>query len=263
MNANAPKIVFLSFGDSRLAASLKRIKAQAAALGLFDRAVLVNELGLERAFVRRKADIFRSRTRGFGFWTWKPYLIERELLRLRDGDVLVYSDAGNHFEPANKGRLAEYIDLARTAATQIVAPALSSRFIERHWTKAELLRHLGVEADEALLSSPQTEANFIVIVNNPGTRRFMRQWNALHEAHLDLFDDSRALPQAEGFVDHRHDQSAFSVLGKIHGLKVIPEAIDDFVLRRRDKVATSSPLPYLLFLLKNGLLLSRLSPVRP
>ncbi len=211
-----------------------------------------NELHLDRDFVERKRALFATRTRGFAYWTWKPYLIERELLKLEEGDLLVYSDVGNHFTP-KAGRVAEYATIARAMATPIISPVLSGNFLERSWTKREVLRRFGVEDNGAILDTPQREANFLVIVNNQKARHFIRMWNETHERRMDLFDDSKTLTQDAAFVDHRHDQSVFSILSKLHGVTTIPPEIDDFVLRLRDRPMAAARLTNLLFLVKNGL----------
>jgi hypothetical protein len=253
-----PLQVFLAFADSRFARSRRRLAAQAADLDLFDRIITLDELALERRFVRQKADFFARRTRGFGFWVWKPYLIERALNTLSDDDVLVYSDVGNHFDAANKYRLAEYVQMAKTARLPILSPALSNAFPEIAWSKRELLAYFGVSDDFEILQSPQREANFIIAVNSPSIRRLVRAWNEVHECSLSLFDDSIYLEQDSRFVAHRHDQSAFSILSKLSGAASLPPSSDDFVLRKRDKVQQQAHLRYLAFLAKNGLLVDHL-----
>ncbi|CAF4118422.1 unnamed protein product [Rotaria sp. Silwood2] len=47
-------------------------------------------------FRQRNSDIL-NRDRGAGYWLWKPYIIWHELYVAREGDVIVYSDAGVNF----------------------------------------------------------------------------------------------------------------------------------------------------------------------
>lgn len=237
---------------------MRRFKRQTSAFTAFDRIVLCSELDLDRQFVRKKAHLFATRTRGFGFWTWKPYLIERELLKLNEGDVLIYSDVGSHFIPQAANRIPEYIDLAAASPAGILAPVLPQEFVERDWNKRELLLHLGVEDDDNILDSPQFEANLLVLVNRPGTRELVRKWNAVHEDYVDLFTDDLAGPQAPNFIEHRHDQSVFSLLAKLHGIAPLTAEIDDLVEKCRDRPTQKSRLLYLWFLTRNGLLLRRL-----
>lgn len=39
-----------------------------------------------------------SQQRGAGYWLWKPYIIYKNLIELRDDDVLLYCDSGARFE---------------------------------------------------------------------------------------------------------------------------------------------------------------------
>jgi hypothetical protein len=45
---------------------------------------------------RRNNDIL-SRSRGAGYWIWKSYILWHELYVAREGDIIVYSDAGVNF----------------------------------------------------------------------------------------------------------------------------------------------------------------------
>jgi hypothetical protein len=237
---------------------MKRLRGQVDSLGVFDQLLLLNEFDLETEFVRRNKMVFLFHTGRFGYYVWKPYLIQRTLSELRDGDVLVFSDVGNHFRPEQKHRLKEYIDIARASQTQIIAPQLSSRCAEKYWTKRELLMYFGVEHNEDLLSSGQFETNFILTINNARSREMIAKWNGVYEFDTRLFDDSRTIPQMQGFLEHRHDQSAFSVLGKLYDIARVPAELDDFVLRLRDKVFRSRKFLFLLFLIRKRLLLHRL-----
>lgn len=252
------KLVFLSFADTRLSQSMKRLEKQILALKIFDRVLLCDEFDLDRKFVNDNKSLFFRHTRGFGYFSWKPYLIQRTLLTLDDGDVLVYSDVGNHFEEAKRDRLHEYIAIAENSPAQIIAPRLSSNYPERCWTKHELLDYFGVVDKEEILSSPQYEANFIVIINSSRAREIIQKWNEVFRINPKLFDESQWLPQLQGFVEHRWDQSAFSILGKLFGMAEIPADRDDLVLRLRDKVSRRRWLSFLLFLVRNRLLVYRL-----
>ena len=51
--------------------------------------------------------------RGCGYWLWKPQSILQVLRTLRDGDVVVYADAGSTIHGHNWPRFYEYIQLVR------------------------------------------------------------------------------------------------------------------------------------------------------
>jgi hypothetical protein len=56
-------------------------------MGLFD---------YDAGFRHRNRDIL-SRDRGAGYWIWKAYILWHELYVAREGDIIVYSDAGVNF----------------------------------------------------------------------------------------------------------------------------------------------------------------------
>lgn len=256
------KKVFLSFADTRFKSALCRLGEQASRLNIFDEIHLCNELSLEKSFVKQKHSWFARRTRGFGFWSWKPYLIERYARQLSIGDILIYSDSGNHLAPANGGRVDEYVSLAASSSSHIISPVLSSRHLEVSFSKKELLAHLKVNVSSSVLCSPQREANFILLLIGSPALEFLRKWNSVHEEFPSLFDDSLAEGQATSFLEHRHDQSAFSLLSKLQDGAVIPSSIDDFVERRRDRGVCGGNLGYFTFLIKNGLLAERIGLLR-
>ena len=97
-NANGPSLVFASYGDDRYSYQRERITQQACESGWFthvhepftraDAERLVSSEGCAEA-----VEVL-NRPRGGGYWIWKP-LVVREMLRsLRDGDVMLYADAG-------------------------------------------------------------------------------------------------------------------------------------------------------------------------
>lgn len=51
---------------------------------------------LDPEFRRNHSEILTQK-RGAGYWLWKPYVIYRSLLSMREGDILMYADAGSHF----------------------------------------------------------------------------------------------------------------------------------------------------------------------
>lgn len=72
--------------------SRQRIQRQAASLNVYDQIHVWSEHDLGDDFRRRHRSILRPGSRGFGYWIWKPYLIDSLLRRMSDGDVLHYAD---------------------------------------------------------------------------------------------------------------------------------------------------------------------------
>jgi hypothetical protein len=103
---------FLSFANRRYGGSLVRIRREAAALDRFQTIQTVDDRGLGADYWRVHAETVRRYRRGFGLWTWKPYVVRRSLEALPEGDMLVYSDAGCSLNSEGRSRLEEYVAMA-------------------------------------------------------------------------------------------------------------------------------------------------------
>lgn len=222
---------------------------------VFSSVEVLNEFDLRYDFVQTFKDLFIQRTRGFGYWSWKPEIIYQQLTKLRDGDYLVYSDVGNEFDFSKSHRLDTYIDLLDSAPIPILSPVLSNGFAEKQWTKKELLEYFDLLTKQNIIDKPQYEANFLLMKNCTITRKFITDWQNVFFKDIRLIDDSISTSQLDCFIDHRHDQSVFSLLGKMFGTVTIPMEQDDFVLRKRLKVYRPNIIKKIAFLIKNNLFL--------
>ena len=96
--------------------------------------------------------------------------------------------------------------------------------IEKHWTKMDLLTHFNVESQAEIIDSPQRQAAVIFLRKCPESVRLIESWAHVCDQFVNLIDDSPSVnPNSEGFVEHRHDQSVFSVLSKLSGAGTFSE----------------------------------------
>lgn len=185
------RLVLCSFGDSRYGASRERLQEQAEDFDLFDAIHLYNEYDLPTSFREDFNEQLRADVRGFGYWVWKPRVILETLSKMDDGDVLLYVDMGCHLNSRGKERLLEYWqEVKRNESGFLVSPMEAVLFIRK-------------------------EAETVGLI---------QRWLKLYYEEFHLLDDSRPsrFPDEDGFVEHRHDQSALSLLLKRHGASEIP-----------------------------------------
>lgn len=102
---------FISFADSRMTDSLNRLCRQAEALEFFDETTSFTEHDLLPEFTSRMGKYLTPSCKGFGYWSWKPWIISHALQKMKDGDRLLYLDAGCHINPAGMKRFREYVDI--------------------------------------------------------------------------------------------------------------------------------------------------------
>ena len=216
--AHDPRRVFLTFGDARLERSLRRIRREAEAMEAFDEILCYDERDLSPAFRARWADRLVQGTRGYGYWVWKPEILLRTLETMREGELLLYLDVGCRLIPTGKARLEEYFRMALEAPSGIVVTILSKDFPVRDWSKGDLLDYFGVRDRPDIVDAPQMQAGTLFIRKCPRAVALLERWAKVWEEDFALIDDSPSRsPNLPGFREHRHDQSALSILASLDG----------------------------------------------
>ncbi len=193
------KRTFITYGDDNYADSLKRIKAEAEATGLFDEVRLYTPADLPEPFLTYT----RTYRRGGGYWLWKPFVIKDALDRAAEGDVVVYADAGCTIMPHNDW--TSYFDvLKRKEELFFLAPGKS-----RKWCKREVFDFFHTPNDLWKKAS-QIQATFIMAAKR-GDNEVITKWYETALNHPELFTDADgSTPQDARFREHRHDQAVLT-----------------------------------------------------
>jgi hypothetical protein len=236
--------ILVAFADSRLQPSAMRLARQAAEMRVYDRVLIMNERDLQPAFRARYRHQLRPGTRGFGYWVWKPEVLRQVGATCADGDLLQYVDIGCHLHPPGRARLEEYFAMAADAECGMLAFALrlpadhgASRWqghpprdlSERCWTKGDLLDHLGVRHRSDVVDTPQVIATHFFMRWGTATRLFLDRWGAVWAHDFTLMDDTPSRSDnLPGFIEHRHDQSVFSILCKLGGVPTLSAVECDY-----------------------------------
>ena len=199
---------FVTFADAKYAATLRRIECQARRV--FRTVHAYSEGDLEGEFQNSHASFVRDNPRGYGYWIWKPYVVRKAMRAAREGEVVVYADAGCTI--GSRTRLRELVAATSAETDGLVAFFVPERYDPREsrWTKREVLRVFGVENDD---SSRQIMATAFLIKNTARNRAFVDEWYHLCSRY-GLVDDTLSEEQRPEFSEHRHDQSLFSMLIK-------------------------------------------------
>jgi hypothetical protein len=140
--------------------------------------------------------------RGCGYWLWKPYLIDRELKKMKDGDILIYCDAGveivnnvNHVIDRMDGDIWLF----------------GNKWQHRHWCKGDVYVPL-MSTRRYTGQEKQVQASFIIIRNSQYSKDFVAEWFkwCIEPGMID--DSPSKLMNAPEFQEHRHDQAIITCL---------------------------------------------------
>jgi hypothetical protein len=199
------KIVSLSFADALFENSKKRYKAQLEATKIFDEIIFLCPDDLGPEFHAAHGEFLKTARRGYGFWIWKPYIIYEQLLKMDDGDILVYGDTGNSVTGFPKEFLMAILDVDQSGLIADQHNRLGAH------CKKDVLRRMGVNPEEYRYR-PVAEANRIVIKNTPIMRLAIKEWYEACCDYRNIDESESEEPNFPEFVFHRWDQSVFAVV---------------------------------------------------
>lgn len=210
---------FITFGATKYKNAVDRICLEAKKITVFDKIIGYREQDLFSfpEFQQHK-DFVYSNPRGFGYWIWKPFLIMKYMETMNENDILLYTDAGCTIQEKGRKRMLEYIDIVKNHQSGIIGFELTH--LEKTWTKMDLVKYL--EAEQYIHTN-QLLSGIIFLRNCENTRNLVRQWYEIG-INYNLSDDSPSkIANDPSFIEHRHDQSIFSLLRKRNGCVIIPD----------------------------------------
>lgn len=212
-----PRYKLVTFGDGSLGWRLaaERLLAEAMSSGLFAACETFRLRDILESHPKQPSREFFLRTRGLGYWSWKPLVIHKSLHNIpRDIDGIVYIDSGCtlNSNPASNARMGDYFDISQSS--EGLAFEMPEN-LERHWTKIDLAEKLGLVGSKSWNSGQLVGGiNFWKAGNS--SRSLAEEWVDLCFAQeFKFLDDSpSSLAESKDFKEHRHDQSIFSLLAK-------------------------------------------------
>lgn len=215
-------ITFLTFGGptKRYHNNVDRICKEAAAFNIFNNIVGVKEDYLQNdpEFWGVHKTFMENNPRGYGYWLWKPYIVKKQLELMNDNDILVYADSGCELNVNGLPRLIEYFNAVKSHECGLLS--FQMPHLEKSYTKMDTIAHLN--ADD-LKNTGQLVGGIFVLRKCEHTVNLVNLWYSTC-CNYHLIDDTPSqLPNDCTFVDHRHDQSVWSILRKKFGILAIAD----------------------------------------
>jgi len=196
----------ITFTDDNMTISAKKCSESALFYGCDESSIIMPD-DLEKKWADEFIHIL-DQPRGAGYWLWKPKIILDELENMKDGEMLVYTDAGLTFQ--------NNIDLMVKEMNHPVM-VFGNRWIHGDWCKMDVLRGMGCEQ---FADREQLQASCLIIKNSVQARHFIGQWLAFAEKPGFIDDSPSITPNPERYREHRHDQAILTNLTYLMGIPV-------------------------------------------
>jgi len=156
-----------------------------------------------------------SNVKFLGYWLWKPFIIKEILSRIDENDVLIYADAGVEVI----AELDWLIDHCRT--TEPIILFGNARDANAVWTKRDAFVMMDCDTPEFWFG-PHCDASFLLVRKCTNAVGFINQWLNYGCKKNIITNEPNVcgLPNLEGFLDHRYDQSILSLLAQKHRINL-------------------------------------------
>lgn len=207
------KIHFCSLGCGPFQEAAWRIANEARRTGVFETVTTYDYLPPQWYNGSNDQPQRDIKTRGAGYWFWKPKLI-REILeeKAEEGDIVVYCDAGCKLYRSAEWQT--FLDHFKQNPDLNCLAFFLPEHVDQTWSKGDLFAHFKIDLASREATSPQILATISFWRKSKETFKFIEDWQKLLDSR-NLIDDSPSkTPNHPNFREHRHDQAAFSLLLK-------------------------------------------------
>jgi len=220
-------IHFITYGDEKFELAKARLLKEANNFGVFKTIKGYGPQDLPQEFVNKYINILKQ-SRGGGYWIWRPIILKKKLSTMKDGEFLVYLDAGCKLNKQGIDRFNQYIKLLDESDYGIMSFQMSGNNgpgnleREKTWTISQIFKYFDIDLDSEDANSGQYLGGILVMKKNDHLLKIIDLLiKALEYDPLLYTDYYNWKLQHAGFRENRHEQSVFSLLRKIHGSVVI------------------------------------------
>ena len=196
-------IVAINYSDENFRDAQKLNTKTAYSKGKVDKVIEYSPNDIEFEFYKKYENIL-NRSRGGGYWLWKPYIILKTMNSMNNGDYLFYCDSGAAY--VNK---VEYLVDCLEKSKQDIMP-FELPLVEKQWTQNKTFELMGCNKSR-FKESNQILATYMMIKVSDKSKAFMEEYLKYCTNEYCFIDSDE---NEKYLIEHRHDQSIFSLICK-------------------------------------------------
>ena len=206
-------ITLISYASDNMTISQERLVCSAYKYGV-DNVISFGRKDIDENFYLTNKEILDAE-RGAGYWLWKPYIINKTINKLNEGDILIYSDAGIE--------IVEPIQYLINCMDENIW-FFCNGWPHVQWSKADMNKAIlgGIEEPMPVRNDcrySQVQASWIMFRVNDEIKRFVAEWLAWCQIPGFIDDSPSKETNHYTFTDNRHDQSVLTALQIKYGYK--------------------------------------------
>ena len=171
--------------------------------------VVYNKSDIDVEFINDNKNIFNEK-RGGGYWLWKPYIINKLLSEIDNGDIIFYLDS-TYFFVDHFGGLYEKIISDNDILIWSNKPNESINYM-KNFCKMDVIHKYDMYETVFNNNALDCWAGAMILRKTPFIDKIMIEWLNMCCNYEDITDSESILPNSKEFKEHRHDQSLLSIV---------------------------------------------------
>ena len=238
MKTKINNLYLCSFASPDLKRSKQRFIEQAKKISIYKKIQVFGIDDLSKSKRRQIQNFLKYKSkRLYGYGCWKAEVIKKFLNKVPKNSIVQYSDVGCHLNIDGLKRLKEYIILCnqkKVLTFQYKLPVTKKftllknmkfqKYLECEYTKMDLFDYLIQKERSKIINSEQIMSGIIFLKKSNFSLSLIHDWERVLKKD-NLIDDSKSISKNHGkFIEHRHDQSAFSLICKKKNIYSISSA---------------------------------------
>jgi len=206
------KKIHISFGNEKFYKSLELLEKTSLEIGKIDKFIHYTQQQLKEEEFWIKNQYILSKSRGAGYWIWKPYIILKTFENINNDDIVLYSDAGLKVID-NLNPLFEIAQMNPNDGKVIFkVPWVGAQHIAKMWVKRDCFI-LTNSNEQKYWNAVMTNGAVSLWVKNEQNTIFLNEWlKYLRDPRISTDDPNMCGVNFVEFKDHRHDQAVLTLL---------------------------------------------------
>ena len=206
-------LYFLTFANNNYM-STQRIANEAKSFKMFDFIVSKSDTDISD-YLSKHSDFIRRESYGFGRFIWKPKVIFDLLESVNDDDIILYSDAGTHFNVGGIERFHYYLSTILKDKEMCVFSS-NDKYKPVYFCKSDCIMSYYPDFHKDIELYPEVNkycyAGLLLIRKTPNTVQLVREWLSLCENYhfLDC-SSSNIYPEKSHFVGQDADNGILNI----------------------------------------------------
>ena len=166
--------------------------------------ILFKKSDIDNEFLEKNKIILNCK-RGGGYWLWKPYIINNILQKINNDDSLFYLDSSYYF-------IEDFTELYKNKEILVFSnkPNESTNKF-KHLCKMDVILKYNMQYETFKKEINECWAGAIYLKKTEFTTNFISKWLDMCCIYEDI-TDTKSISHNPFFIDHRHDQSLFTIL---------------------------------------------------